>query len=495
MGKRTGNERHAGWRLFAFCYPAFLLLAVGGFASGVAADDRLEAQRVSVRRAMRQAASYFYGQVAVHGGYVYHYSPDLKTRWGEGLAGPEQIWVQPPATPTVGMAYLTAFRATQDPFYLQAAEAVGQALLYGQLRSGGWRNMIDFQSRARLAADYRNGRGNPRGSNASSLDDGQTQTALRFLMQLDQALEFRQPAIHEAVEYASQALLAAQFPSGGFPQVFTGAVPVVPPRAANYPDYDWKTEGKIKNYWEMYTLNDNQSGYLAELLQEGYRIYADERYRQALAKLGDFLISSQMPEPQPGWAQQYNFTMQPIWARKFEPPAIAGRETEEAIETLMLIHAVTGDARYLEPIPAALAWLQRSQLNDGFIARYYELQTNRPLYMRRAGEDYRLTYEDADLPGHYGWKTVSRVVELQARWRRRQSGQRGAEDGESLSVLTQAAAQIVDQLDPQGRWLSTYAGERLVGQPRFRQGEEYLSSERFSRHLTTLAQFLEASAE
>ncbi|MFN9911154.1 MAG: polysaccharide lyase, partial [Pirellulaceae bacterium] len=182
-------------------------------------------------------------------------------------------------------------------------------------------------------------------------------------------------------------------------------VPVVPPRAANYPDYDWKTEGKIKNYWEMYTLNDNQSGYLAELLQEGYRIYADERYRQALAKLGDFLISSQMPEPQPGWAQQYNFTMQPIWARKFEPPAIAGRETEEAIETLMLIHAVTGDARYLEPIPAALAWLQRSQLNDGFIARYYELQTNRPLYMRRAGEDYRLTYEDADLPGHYGWKT------------------------------------------------------------------------------------------
>jgi len=495
MGKRRGDKWPSGWKLFVSTYHVLLLLAVGSFAGGVAADDRLELQRGSVRRAMTRAASYFFSEVSVHGGYVYHYSPDLKTRWGEGLAGPEQIWVQPPATPTVGMAYLTAFHATQDPLFLQAAEAAGQALLYGQLRSGGWRNMVDFQPRARQSADYRNGQGNPRGSNASSLDDGQTQTVLRFLMQLDQALEFRQPAIHEAVEYASQAVLAAQFQSGGFPQVFTGPVPVVPPCTANYPGYDWKTEGKIKNYWEMYTLNDNHCGYLAELLREGYRIYADERYRHALEKLGDFLISSQMPQPQPGWAQQYNFAMQPIWARKFEPPGIAGRETEEAVETLLLIHSVTGDARYLQPIPAALDWLRRSQLNDGKIARYYELKTNRPLYMQRAGDEYRLTYEDTELPGHYGWKTVSRVGELQARWRRVQSGQHGLEERESLAVLTQAAAGIIDQLDPQGRWLSTYAGERLVGQPKFRQGEEYLSSERFSRHLTTLAQFLEASAE
>jgi hypothetical protein len=130
MGKRRGDKWPSGWKLFVSTYHVLLLLAVGSFAGGVAADDRLELQRGSVRRAMTRAASYFFSEVSVHGGYVYHYSPDLKTRWGEGLAGPEQIWVQPPATPTVGMAYLTAFHATQDPLFLQAAEAAGQALLY-----------------------------------------------------------------------------------------------------------------------------------------------------------------------------------------------------------------------------------------------------------------------------------------------------------------------------------------------------------------------------
>ena len=30
----------------------------------------------------------------------------------------------------------------------------------------------------------------------------------------------------------------------------------------------------------------------------------------------------QMPDPQPGWAQQYDYDMRPMWARKFEPAAI-----------------------------------------------------------------------------------------------------------------------------------------------------------------------------
>ena len=36
---------------------------------------------------MKQAAQYYVHQVALRGGYVYHYTLDLKTRWGEGLAG------------------------------------------------------------------------------------------------------------------------------------------------------------------------------------------------------------------------------------------------------------------------------------------------------------------------------------------------------------------------------------------------------------------------
>ena len=53
-----------------------------------------------------------------------------------------------------------------------------------------------------------------------------------------------------------------------------------------------------------------------DTLIDAHRVYQDKRFLQALRKLGDFLILAQMPEPQPAWAQQYNYEMKPIWARE-----------------------------------------------------------------------------------------------------------------------------------------------------------------------------------
>ena len=53
--------------------------------------------------------------------------------------------------------------------------------------------------------------------------------------------------------------------------------------------------------------------------------------------------------------------------------------------------------------------------------------------------------------------------------------------------------QIIADLDDQGRWLSTYAGERLTGQPKFKPGEQYLSSEVFARNAGALADYLEVT--
>ncbi|MDG1896446.1 MAG: hypothetical protein P8J37_16205 [Fuerstiella sp.] len=51
---------------------------------------------------------------------------------------------------------------------------------------------------------------------------------------------------------------------------------------------------------------------------------------------------------------------------------------------MLRISSVTNDRRYLEPVPPALAYLQRSVLTDGRLARYYELRTNRPIVRRFA---------------------------------------------------------------------------------------------------------------
>ncbi len=441
---------------------------------------------------MKRATEFYHGSAASHGGYVYYYSTDLNQRWGEGTATKDQIWVQPPGTPTVGMAYLTAYRATGDPLYRDAAVDAARALVYGQLASGGWTNAIDFDPRGTRVAEYRNGQG--RGKNNSSLDDGQTQSAITFLVQVDELLQFNDQAIHQSALIALESLLRAQFPNGGFPQVWTGPVEPKPVVEAKYPDYDWRTQGRVKNYWDMYTLNDNVTGYVADTLITACRVYDDDKYHAALKRLGDFLILAQMPPPQPGWAQQYNYEMQPIWARKFEPPAVSGDESQEVLETLMKIADFTEDSKYLKPIPDAAAWLKHSLLNDGRLARYYELKTNRPLYMTRHGDRYELTFDDTNLPSHYGWKTASRMEQLGRMYTR-------ARNNESLipklpaSELAEQAERAVARLDANGRWTSRFEGELMVGQLKLPLGTEYLSSQVFSDNMTALSRFVAASSE
>ena len=449
------------------------------------ADLRREAEA-----ALKQAATYYRNKVARRGGYVYYYSPDLSRRLGEGVAGPDEIWVQPPGTPTVGLAYLAAYKATGDKFYFEAARETAAALMYGQLQSGGWTASIDFDPRGPRVAQYRSGKG--RGRNNSTLDDGITQTALRLLAQADEALEFKDRAIHESVQVASDALLKAQFECGAFPQVWTGPVPVVPGRKASYPDYDWRTEGRIKNYWDMYTLNDGLAGTVTTTLLDLHVIYNDEKYLDAVNHLGEFLILAQMPDPQPAWAQQYSHAMQPIWARRFEPPAVTGGESQDVLETLMRIYRVTGDKKYLEPIPRAIAYLQKSQLPDGRLARYYELKTNKPLYMTRRGDEYSLTYDDSNLPDHYGWKVDSRLEVIEREFKLLASAARPPADAPAAPTAEQVR-QLISALDDEGRWLSTYAGERLTGQPKFKPGERYISSEVFARNVRALTDYLETA--
>lgn len=475
------SERLGGWLLICGC---LLVTTVDGRAA-----DRLSTD--VVRQAMRRAASYYRNQVARHGGYVYFYSPDLQQRWGEGAATVDQVWVQPPGTPTVGLAYLDAWNATDDPWYLDAARDAALALAYGQLKSGGWTNCIDFDPRGQRVAQYRNGQG--RGKNNSSLDDGQTQSALLLVMRVDEELRFKDPVIHEAARVGLDALLNAQYPNGGFPQVWTAPVPDLPVVKARFPDYDWRTEGRIKNYWDMYTLNDNVAGHVARTLVEARRIYGDRRAARALRGLGDFLLLAQLPDPQPGWAQQYNAAMQPIWARKFEPPAVSGWESQDAIATLLLIAEQTGDARYLEPIPRALDYLRRSRLPDGRMARYYELQTNRPLYMERSQGTYVLTHDDSRIPDHYGWKMPARIETLAMQYERVRDGGPTA-SALDREVLASRVRRVIAALDDSGRWISVFAGEPLPGDQTFREGDRYISSAVFSENLSLLSQYLTAIA-
>ena len=463
----------------------FLTLLVVLVPRVVSAQDDLSAQSL---RAMKKAAEFFHQKVAVNGGYVYEYSLDMQRRQGEGKATPTEIWVQPPGTPAVGMAFVSAFEATGDEQFLTAAIDAAQALMYGQLESGGWTASIDFDPKAPHADRYRNGKGRAKGKNVSSLDDDKTQSAICLLMRVDKALGFRNGEIHEGTTLALNSLLTSQFPNGGFPQGWREPVSQQPVKKASYPDYEWRTENRIKEYWDYYTLNDGLAGTVARTLHLAHQTYDDARYRDALLKLGDFLILAQMPEPQPGWAQQYNFDMQPMWARKFEPPAISGRESEDAMETLLFLNEITGDAKFLAPIEPGIAWLKRSVLVDGQIARFYEMQTNRPLYFVR--DTYELTYDDSNLPTHYGFKAKPRIDRIEKRYQELQQTGKVRKSVSNLKTLARDAERIVAELDSEGRWLSDEKGKPITAATHLKGAAPVISSELFSRNMQRLSEYL-----
>jgi PelA/Pel-15E family pectate lyase len=393
-------------------------------------------------------------------------------------------------------------------------------LIHGQLQSGGWTQRIDFNPAGTHASFYRNGQGKAGGFNYSSLDDNQSQSCIQFLARLDAALEFKDAAIHDAVIYALDGLLKAQFPNGAFPQGWREPAEPHPVIAASYPE-KWPREWPHEAYHKYYTLNDGLVGAVSDTLLTAHEVYGGPRYRNALQKLGEFLILAQMPAPQPAWCQQYNFEMQPAWARKFEPPAICGLESEDAIKTLMKIYRLTGDKKYLEPIPRALAYLHTCVLSDGLMPRYRELKTNNPLYMKqppgvsgnsKAPGFYEFTDDVTKAAKHYGWKQPTNLDEIAKEFTELQGGemhaatvrQRATADGKVVAVepseLTTASdakklevevRRIVQDLDAQGRWVTTYDGtERLVGQPKFAKDFRFLASNTFNYNVEILSSYL-----
>ncbi len=503
----------AAWLLFVgFCGTAHGLVLRSELLRRVAEDGLREAAIQAMAKATRFATT----EVATRGGYLWKYKSDLSMREGEGAATPSMIWVQPPGTPAVGMAFLEAYEATADSVYLEAARDAARALVWGQLASGGWDYAIDFDPKRSRRWYYRRDAeagdiNQAERRNRTTLDDNTTQSALRLLMRADKALNVEDREIHQAAMYALDALLKAQYPNGAWPQRYeTFPDPEqFPVKQARYPE-SWSRTYPEKRYFMLYTFNDGAISDVIETMIEAYHTYADERFLEAAKRGGQFLILAQMPDPQPAWAQQYNVDMEPAWARWFEPPAITGGESFRVMGTLMGLYLETGEQRYLEPIPRALAWAERSVLPDGHLARFYELETNRPLYFT---PDRRMTYDDENLRPGYSFKVPgSRLKSTEAYYKRiRKQGreailrQRSPQDalrrerlarpshgGRGSKVDPEQVRAVIEALDVRGRWVE----HGTLRDPENREKRiktRVISCRTFNRNLTLLARYIKGN--
>ena len=432
-----------------------LFLPTVAFAAGT--GDALDRD---AREALRRATTYFQS-ISARGGYLWWYSEDLKERAGENRATETQIWVQSPGTPAVGLALLRAHEVTKEQRYLEAAQRAAEALAWGQLNSGGWTYLIDFDP-----ANQRSYRRAEQGQlttnqiakrrNVTTFDDDTTQLALRFLMKLVAAKTNASDEIRSALDYGLQGFLRAQYPNGAWPQGFDGRAhdaSLHPLKPARLPER-WSRTPDVKEYWRQYTFNDNVMRNCIQTALDAHRQFGRPEYLAAAKRAGEFILLAQLPAPQRAWAQQYNFNMEPAWARRFEPPSVCSGESAGLLRILLDLHSATRDKKYLEPLPSAIGWLKRSQIAPETWARFYELESNRPLYFTK---DYRLVYTDDDLPTHYGFQgeynipaTIKQCEAVLKDGQQRKSERSPS----SRSSLEPAARKVIAALDAKGRWIS-----------------------------------------
>ena len=400
--------------------------------------------------------------LAIEGGYVYHYTLDGKEKWGEGKTDDRTIEVQPPGTPAVGMSFLRAYRITKNQDFLKAAEDAANALILGQNDLGGWEHKIFFDR--------------PKGRRVS-FDDNQTQSAISFLMALDQEID--RPSLTKAIEKALEMMLESQLENGGWPHMY--------PPQGNYHDYA--------------TFNDNGINDCIRVIMEASSNYNNDDYKKSLQKVGRFMMISQLPPPQPGWAQQYNEYLQPAWARAFEPPSVCPAASLRNINTIIDLYEHTGNRTYLEVIPDAIRWLKESKLPNGKWGRFLELGTNKPLYYDR-GRIRVESMEQLSLERRtgYGYENDLQEALDAAELRYLQTIGQAPETPKPdvLSTLNDLSAQVQDIIksqDKQGRW--------IVQQDKFRQMvpgkvwdgeyriEDRISSALFNRNVGVICRFLE----
>lgn len=303
------------------------------------------------------------------------------------------------------------------------ARAVADSVVQYQSTRGGWPKSTDLARPPRSPADVPP----DGGGRANSFDNDATTVPMQFLARIASATgEARyRDSFLRGVDY----MLAAQYANGGWPQF-------------------WPLRGE---YYDHITFNDGAMIRVMQVLslvaagQAPYDFVDAERRAKAAAAVQrgiDCILKTQIKQDGKltAWCAQHDEkTLAPAWARKYEPPSLSGAETVGIVRFLMalesptpaLVAAVEGSVAWLRQVPIAGQRLEQRRGADGrnerslvpdptappIWARFYELGTQRPLYLdrdsvfrynfaeigyeRRSGYDYHGTWPASLLADDY----------------------------------------------------------------------------------------------
>jgi PelA/Pel-15E family pectate lyase len=253
---------------------------------------------------------------------------------------------------------------------------------------------------------------------------------MRFLAKVIAAAGTNQPTSYrQAFMRGLDYIFAAQYPNGGWPQV-------------------WPLQG---GYHDAITYNDNAVLNVLTLLRDISRTncefaFVPEKYRlQAAAGLQRGIacvLAGQIVENghHTVWCQQHDaLTLQPASARNYEMPSQAAAESADLV--MFLMEQPAPSPEIVAAVNAAAAWFEKTQIynmafkhvffrgrrlipapgNGPIWARYYEIGTDRPIFGDRDKSIHDNVNEiSKERRNGYSWynDTPKRMPEHYADWKK-----------------------------------------------------------------------------
>lgn len=320
-------------------------------------------------------------------------------------------------------------KKSDDWFRSAEAKALAECVLKYQSVQGGWPKNTDLAIQPNGPKDIPQ----PGDGLANTIDNHATTLPLQFLARMvhvtgnkDCAKSFRR-----GIDY----LLAAQYPNGGWPQF-------------------WPLR---KGYYSRITYNDDAMVHTMSLLREvaeaefPYGFVSKEQQTGAADAVGrgiECILKTQVIQngKRTAWCAQHDQqSLEPAWARAYEPPSLSGGESVAIARFLMAIEDPSDEV--VDAIQGVVTWLQAVQMkgvrleqvkrSDGkterilvadkngspLWARFYELETNRPLYLDRDSVfryDYsKISYERRSGYSYHGTWAASLLEKDYPKWKKK----------------------------------------------------------------------------
>ena len=313
---------------------------------------------------------------------------------------------KPLTAPLTGGRYSKGLRVDADPKWYAGEEVRAQASRVGEWQSavGGWTKSNDYSISPGPKKDKSDV------WSAGTFDNDATIVELRFIARVLDASPDDKRAVAWRASFMRglQYIFAAQYPNGGFPQI--------------YP--------LVGGYHDAITYNDNAMVRVLELLadiaagKQEFAFVPVEPRAEAGRRLGlglECILKSQIVEPsgrRTVWCQQHDMlTLKPCAARNFEPIAASASESVNLIRLLMKLRGA--DPAVTSAVGDAVAWMEKVALRDvvwnqhrleskpgamHLWSRMYEIGTDKPVFGDR---DRTIHYELGEISAErqkgYAW--------------------------------------------------------------------------------------------